>query len=83
MFYGVSFKGETGYFNNKGRLQATWDDKADRAYFKWNGVGDYELNSFVFLAINSSYQPEYDENGNYISMAQLRFLSGMQRATKQ
>lgn len=81
VFYGVSFKGETGYFNNKGRLQATWDDQADRAYFKWNGVGDYELNSFVLLAINSSYQPEYDENGNYIPLAQLSYLSGMQRPT--
>lgn len=82
VFYGVSFKGDTGYFNNKGHLIASWNDSLDRAYFKWDGLGDYELNSFVLMAINSSYQPEYDKDGNYISMAQLRFLTGMERANK-
>lgn len=79
VFYGVSFQGKTGYFNNKGHLIANWNDSENRAYFKWDGLGDYALNSFVLLAINSSYQPEYDDKGEYISFAQLSYLSGMQR----
>lgn len=79
VFYGASFTGKDGYLNGKGHLVASWNDQEDRAYFKWDGEGDYKINSFVFMAINSSYQPETDKDGNYISYAQLRYLTGLQR----
>lgn len=68
-----------GYFNFKGSLKATWNEKQNRAYFKWDGVGTYEVDSFVFMAADSSGSPVYDENEQLIVVAQVPFIQGLQR----
>lgn len=74
----VCFK-EGGYFNFKGKLIAKWNEAENRAYFEWDKVGTYAVDSFVFLAANAQGSPEYDENGQLISMGQIAYVAGLQR----
>lgn len=68
-----------GYFNFKGKLIAKWNDAEDRAYFEWDQVGSYPVDSFVFLAADAQGQPEYDTDGGLISMGQIAYITGLQR----
>lgn len=70
---------EGGYLNLKGSMRAKWNNQLNRAYFAWDGVGSYKVDSYVFLAATASGEPVYNDNGQLISVAQLVYLQGMMR----
>lgn len=78
----VSFADE-GAFNFKGSMIAKWDAKQDKAFFEFDGVGTYKVDSYVFLAANESGEPVYEgegDNQRLIPVTQIDYLVGMQRA---
>lgn len=68
-----------GRFNWTGTLYGNWHDDTSSVVFTWNNIGESRIDSYVFLASNSSGQPVYNESGQLISLAQLTYLQGMKR----
>ncbi len=68
-----------GRFNWTGTLYGNWHEDSNSVVFTWDNVGESKIDSYVFLASNSSGQPVYNESGQLISLAQLTYLQGMKK----
>ena len=75
----VSFEGK-GRFNWMGDLLGLWNEKTQQVEFKWNGVGAAAIDSYVFLATNTSGQPVYDSDNNLISLGSITYIKSMKQA---
>lgn len=71
-----------GRFNWTGNLYGNWHDDTNSVVFTWDNVGAAKIDSYVFLAANSSGSPVYNESGQLISLAQLNYIQGMKRDKK-
>lgn len=71
-----------GRFNWTGNLYGNWHDDTNSVVFTWDNVGAAKIDSYVFLAANSSGSPVYNESNQLISLAQLNYIQGMKRDKK-
>lgn len=74
--------GANGRFNWTGTLYGNWHDDTNSVVFTWDNIGAAKIDSYIFLASNTSGQPVYNEQGQLISIAQLTYLQGMKKDNK-